>query len=76
MKALLFIAVIGAVLWWAFGRERPAVPASSSARRKALPAEPMVRCAHCGVHLPRSEAVGKDDVLFCSESHRALGGRS
>lgn len=76
MKALLFIAVIGVVLWWAFGRERPKASSAASSRRKALPAEPMVRCLHCGVHLPRSEAVGAGDALFCSESHRALGGRS
>jgi uncharacterized protein len=30
-----------------------------------------VRCAHCGVHLPRSEALPGRGGLFCGPSHRA-----
>lgn len=33
--------------------------------------EDMVACAHCGVHLPRGEAVASGDgTLFCGEPHR------
>jgi len=46
------------------GRERPAPPSSG---------EPMVPCAHCGVNLPRSEALGEAGRFFCSEEHRRLG---
>ncbi|MES9901078.1 MAG: PP0621 family protein [Sedimenticola sp.] len=28
-----------------------------------------VQCRHCGVYLPRSEAVGSDDELYCSSQH-------
>jgi len=75
MKFILLIALVGAVLWWAFGRQRPAA-ASKAGRQSAPRIESMVRCAHCGVHLPRGEAVGEGAALFCSESHRALGSRS
>jgi uncharacterized protein len=30
----------------------------------------MVACAHCGVHIPESEAVREGDRYFCGEEHR------
>ena len=40
----------------------------------------LVSCAHCGVHLPKNEAVaavdgGAADQFFCSEDHRRRGKR-
>jgi uncharacterized protein len=35
----------------------------------------LVRCAHCGVHLPRSEARQAEGLLYCSEEHARLGRR-
>ncbi len=35
------------------------------------PPENMVRCARCGVHLPRSEAILSRDETFCCEAHRS-----
>jgi uncharacterized protein len=32
----------------------------------------MVRCIHCGVHLPRSESITSEGKFFCSEEHRRL----
>lgn len=37
--------------------------------------EPMVRCAHCGIHLPRSEALLKDGQTWCGQAHARLGAR-
>jgi uncharacterized protein len=34
--------------------------------------EDMVRCEHCGVNLPRSEALLSRGRFFCSEEHRRL----
>lgn len=31
--------------------------------------EDMVRCARCGVHVPKSEAVPFKDQWFCSDRH-------
>lgn len=44
------------------GEETP--PASVS--------EDMVRCVHCGVHLPRSESIVSRGEFFCSNEHRQL----
>jgi uncharacterized protein len=53
------------------------------ARRRAGPpsprgeaAEDMVRCARCGVHLPRSESLMSGGKFFCSEEHRRQPSRS
>lgn len=39
---------------------------------RAAISEDMVRCVHCGVHLPRSEAVVSRDEFFCNNEHRQL----
>ncbi|HQO17527.1 MAG TPA: PP0621 family protein [Methylotenera sp.] len=31
--------------------------------------EDMVQCAHCAVHLPRSEAFLVDGKIYCSKNH-------
>ncbi|OWT74705.1 MULTISPECIES: PP0621 family protein [unclassified Achromobacter] len=36
-------------------------------------AEQMVRCAHCGIHLPRSEAVLSAGETYCGQEHARLG---
>jgi uncharacterized protein len=35
--------------------------------------EEMVRCAHCQVFLPRSDALKQDDHLWCSLEHAKKG---
>lgn len=46
---------------------RPARPAA------VQQAEQMVRCAHCGIHLPRSEAVLNAGETYCGQEHARLG---
>jgi len=48
---------------------------SRPARQRGGPASPqaMVRCAHCGVHLPVAEAVRVHGQTFCSNDHARLG---
>jgi uncharacterized protein len=35
----------------------------------------LVRCAHCGVHLPRAESRSAGGRNYCSEEHWRLGPR-
>jgi len=35
----------------------------------------LVRCAHCGIHLPRSEAHAAGGQLYCGAEHARLGPR-
>ena len=38
-------------------------------------AEAMVQCEHCGIHMPRSEAVLSQGHIWCSIEHAKLGPR-
>ncbi|HJW10275.1 MAG TPA: PP0621 family protein [Albitalea sp.] len=69
-KILLLILVVLVVLWFARagrGRVAPPKPRAADSPRH----EPMVSCAHCGLHLPSSEALPGRGGVFCGEAHRA-----
>ena len=61
---LAFLAYM--VIKGAVRRSRP--PAAGD-----RPPEHMVACEHCGVNLPRSEALEEDGRFYCSEEHRRPG---
>lgn len=50
-------------------------PGSGAIRSPDDQGEPMVRCAHCGIHLPRSEAVLTHGKTWCSTEHARLGNK-
>lgn len=88
-KFLLLVLVIVAVLWGPLSRLRgPARPAPSrpdprdpsSASRASTTPQDIVPCAHCGLHLPRGDAIAGPEhgrgAMFCSAEHRRLGPRT
>ncbi len=77
-KLLILLVVIGVALWWLSGRRRAPPPDASPRTPPPAPPpaepQPMLACAHCGVHLPRDEALcDPAGRAFCSESHRLKG---
>lgn len=68
MKWLILIAIVAAVIWMARGARRRAV---RNAEPPPQPQALMVACSHCGLHLPRDEALPGRGGVFCSEAHRA-----
>ena len=57
---------------------KAAAPAPDPAPPRASPGgnpEAMVRCSHCGVHLPRSEATMIGGNNWCNNEHARLGVR-
>lgn len=57
-------------------RAAPTPPPSAAARKSGKgSAESMVRCAHCGVHLPRSDATMMNGKTWCGSEHAQLGER-
>ncbi|KFI23519.1 PP0621 family protein [Nitrosococcus oceani] len=43
-----------------------------SRKNQAIDARRMVRCAHCGIFLPESEALTEGSHNFCCREHREL----
>lgn len=57
-------------LWGGHARSGTSATARRPAKEPAAP-ESMVRCAHCGLHLPRSEALTlPDGRAYCCAAHR------
>jgi uncharacterized protein len=77
-RILFFVLLAAVVLWWLFGRKpRPPVEGKGTQRpARGVAVDDMVACAHCGVHLPRADAVVDGDDLYCGEDHRRLGRRA
>lgn len=71
MKVLLLLIAVGVLFWLLRGSLRRVRP--PQADKPAPPTEPkaMLRCAHCGLHLPRDEALPGQGGVFCGEPHRS-----
>ena len=77
MKFVIVLLAVLLLVWLVAApsrrRRRDARPG-----RPAAPAqvEGMVACAHCGVHLPGSQALQLRGQNFCSAAHRDAGARA
>jgi uncharacterized protein len=74
MKYLLVMLVVGIGLWILLKRVRGAGLDAPPSAKPRVP-QVMVECAHCGLHLPASDAVLEGSHVFCSDKHRLLGPR-
>jgi uncharacterized protein len=81
----LLLALLGLWLWYSPAvrklwrpsnrpTDKPSGPAADTSKPPAP--ESMVRCAHCGLHLPEGDAVKTPDGhRYCTAAHRDLGPR-
>ena len=65
MSRLLMLFAIAAGVYWLLRSYRKDV-----SQQDNPVVEDMVRCAHCGVHLPRSESILAGGNFFCGAEHR------
>lgn len=79
MKFLVLILVVLVVVMLAKAARgrlaRPSdddVPPAPPREATAPEGEVMLACAHCGLHLPRSDALPGRGGVYCSEGHRAI----
>ncbi len=71
LKILIIAVAIALLLWLLFGRkERSGKPPRSVKPGPLGGPEEMVSCAHCGVNLPRSEALAARSLHYCTPAHR------
>ncbi len=65
MSRLFLLFAIAAVVYLLIKSYRKNVP-----QQDQTVTEDMVRCAHCGVHLPKSESILVGGHFFCGAEHR------
>ncbi|MBL8341789.1 MAG: hypothetical protein JNL30_10010 [Rubrivivax sp.] len=78
IRVLVLVAVVVGLALWLLKARRPRGGDDSARNGAGRPAPPaaMVACAHCGVHLPRPDAVqDAQGRSFCGEAHRLAGPR-
>ena len=79
MKFLVLLLVLAVAVGWVMLRTRrhqapPVKPPPPQTTTKT--ASPMLACAHCGLHLPGSEAlVDPAGHAYCGAEHRDAGPR-
>ncbi len=66
-RLLFWIVVTFAAIWLWRRFKAPSKPRPQP--RQKDDNQPMVRCAQCGVHVPRSHALSQDDRWYCSRAH-------
>jgi len=74
MGRLIVLIVLVVLAVWLVRRALRATRSGQEAQVRP-PAETgqLVRCARCGVHLPRAEAREAAGKLYCGEEHARLG---
>jgi uncharacterized protein len=75
MKYLLVLFVVAVGIWlWRRGRDEEMRERAATPKRAAPPAvgapQAMVRCTHCGLHLPATDALPGPGGVYCSAAHR------
>jgi uncharacterized protein len=70
MSRLIFFLAIAVVVYLLIKSYRKNASGKNVPGQDGAVAEDMVRCAHCGVHLPKGESVQADAKYFCSAGHR------
>ena len=75
MGRLIVLVALVVVAVWLVRRALRAPRGEADVRKRAEAAGQLVRCAHCGMHLPRSEACEAGGLLYCSDEHARLGKR-
>ncbi len=74
---ILFILLIILATKAMRSRARPpdgdaARPRKTAGRDQAAEDALMLTCAHCGMHMPRDEALPGKGGVYCSAAHRAI----
>lgn len=66
MKYLVLLLIVMGGIWWI----RQQRIHQSSAQHEETRPQVMVRCTHCGTHVPESESINSSQGIYCSTAHR------
>lgn len=70
MAKLILLALIGLLVYWILKSYARNAQRSADSPPPDGKVEDMVRCAQCGVNLPKSESILSQGNFFCSDEHR------
>ena len=70
MGKLILLLLAFAVAYWIIKFYKKKARQSRGTAPQSTANEDMVRCAQCGVHLPRSEGLLSGQLFYCSADHR------
>lgn len=77
MGRLVVLVLLVVLAVWLIRRALRRVASRDEAQKTAAAdpraSEELVRCAHCGLLLPRGEARQAAGAIYCSEEHSKLG---
>jgi uncharacterized protein len=66
---ILIIIIVIFLLWQLYFRiKRQGEKARPQLKQQ--PSIPMLRCQHCGTHIPENEAIKSPKGVYCCEQHR------
>lgn len=71
MRVLFWLLLLGWLVWMISRLRRPSSRPTQSEARAQPTTQDMVACAHCGLHLPKRDAVQGAHGAYCSTEHRA-----
>jgi uncharacterized protein len=71
MRVLFWLLLLGWLVWMISRLRRPALRSTPSKAPAQATTQDMVACAHCGLHLPKRDAVQGAHGAYCSTEHRA-----
>ncbi len=71
---LLRLIVLALIVWIIYRLVKSYAKSigGGKAKMNGQAGEDMVRCAQCGVHIPKSEGLFIEGKVFCSEAHHKL----
>lgn len=80
LKVLLLLVLVAIGIWMlttksriARRQDKPVSGENPAHAGTASDPQAMVRCAHCGLHLPAVDALSVGAESYCGEPHRRLG---
>ena len=71
MRFLFILLIVILVVWFVKSLRRPTAQQPQREEEKPAGQQVMLACAHCGLHLPRDEALPGRGGVFCGEAHRS-----
>lgn len=67
MAKILFLAIAAWLIVTIIKRYQSSI--NNPPKPKQADIEDMIRCAKCGVHLPKSDSIMVDQQYYCCEAH-------